>query len=101
MFETNALVARTFFFALFFEFEDTLMTFATEKITDAQHEIKRLQPRTQGLKAVNFNLNILSDQECLIKFRFTKALLCYIANVLPWSYPTEKNRYMCAPVTAL
>jgi hypothetical protein len=56
-----------------------------------------IEPQQQALIRVwsaTFNLNSMSNQECLRKFRFQRADVAYIADLVPWENSQDDHGRM-------
>ena len=65
-----------------------------------RHEIKRIKLRSRFISHVLFNLYALSEKECLENYKFKKADLVHISNMIGWNSRSERNLYRCDPLTA-
>eukprot|EP00171_Calliarthron_tuberculosum_P019568 IDg19568t1 len=67
---------------------------------DATEDMVEIARRTQHICSATFNLNRFSEQQCLIDFRFKRSEIPRIAALCGWTGRTERNGYICDPVTA-
>lgn len=66
-----------------------------------QEEINFLFKRSRHIHAIYFNLNALSEHECVSRYRFQKAHMGLIVQAVGWKAGiTKRNRYRCDPLTA-
>lgn len=74
---------------------------AARRLQHANNDVLLIRIRSLHIAHCSFNLNILSESECLKKFRFTRHELPTIMGIIGWSSGvTERNRYTCDPMTA-
>lgn len=68
---------------------------------NSEQDIKLLTRRSRHVHQVYFNLNILSELECVSKFRFEKRDIGTVVDGINWyEGVTKRSRYRCDPVTA-
>eukprot|EP00171_Calliarthron_tuberculosum_P001206 IDg1206t1 len=66
----------------------------------ALNDMGLIMQRSRTVTCSSFNLNAISDEQCLILFRFTKAEIPRIAHLVDWSSAvTSRNGYVCDPLT--
>lgn len=86
--------------SLSLDLDDEIVLFALAKANREDGEMRRLLERTRHVCGIQFNLNYLSDQECLVDFRFKKTEVGRIANMIGWTGKTERNGYRCDMISA-
>lgn len=86
--------------ALLLELDDELILLALRNERRERLEVRRLKLRSRLIQCTVFNLNALSDQECLENYRFRKADVGRISTLIDWSGRSERNLYRCDPITA-
>ena len=67
-----ALWQKRALLAIFLEVNDDLVRFAIDRAKELQENIEKLKLRMRHVRGVYFNLNELSDHQCLKDFRFKK-----------------------------
>lgn len=86
--------------ALLLELGSEVVALARRNEVRHRNEIRSLKQRSRIISATNFNLNSLSEQECLENYRFKKRDVAYIAEKIGWDGRTQRNIYRLDPLTA-
>lgn len=63
-------------------------------------EVRRLRLCSYFISQVVFSLNVISEEESLENYNFTKHDVVRISYTVNWSGSTERNFYRCDPLTA-
>lgn len=70
-----------------------LYTLAMESVEHREYTLMR--QRSERVRQMTFNLDSISDHQCLTDYRFTKADIRRIANLVNWPEITTRNQYRC------
>ena len=67
----------------------------------ARKEVQQFYRRSRHVSATRFNLNVYSEEQAFLSFRFRPCDNPRIAQAMSWnSGKTKRNRYRCDPLTA-
>lgn len=86
--------------AILLDLDDSIVAYA-QRIQHKYHQdARRLMFRSRLITSVQFNLNALSERECVENFRFKKRDVGRISEMVGWVGVSERNQYRCDPVVA-
>ena len=80
--------------------ENYALLFIVSKWEYVRKDLQKVVSRKRAIRAVYFNLNIFSTEECLRLFSFRQRDLSTVADVLAWSGKIERRRYTASNLTA-
>ena len=83
------------------DLDELLLRFSVNRAHQEYSNIERLKIRTRHVRSVYFNLNVLSDHQCLTDFRFKKKDIGLLCEMVDWPGVTVRNEYRCDRVTAI
>lgn len=86
--------------ALLLELPEQIVLFAAHKAQKEHSNINLILHRSRYLRSTMFNLNALSEMQSLRDFRFKKADVGRLCEMIDWNGPTTRNQYNCHPLTA-
>ena len=87
--------------ALLADVDDVFLLHDSRLLDILAKDRARLCARSSTISSTYFNLNVFSDQESLSLFRFRKAEIGTIADILGWKACRKvRNRYKCDVITA-
>lgn len=81
--------------ALLLELSDNTVLLALREARKHYREVQRLKLRSLHISTVTFNINSLSDRECLEDYRFKKQHIVMLSELIGWSGVSERNMYAC------
>lgn len=81
--------------ALLLELSDNTVLLALRKARKHYREVQRLKLRSLHISTVTFNINSLSDRECLEDYRFKKQHIVMLSELIGWSGVSERKMYAC------
>lgn len=96
----RSLWRRRLHTAVVHDLDDIFVRAAATFIIREDREISKLKLRTRHVQSVYFNINILSDQQCLGDFRFKKQDIGSLCERVGWSGVSHRNEYSCDQITA-
>lgn len=73
---------------------------ATRKANEEYHNIVRMRIRSEEIRAAQFNLNAISDYECLARYWFKRTDVGIISDMINFDEVTARNGYICERLTA-
>lgn len=82
------------------DMDKELVLYAIAQVNRDHGEVGQELQRTGHIFSVVWNLNILSDQECLTDLCFRKAELGRFTHMVVWSGKSERKGYFCDPEKA-
>lgn len=64
-------------------------------------KIKKLHQHTRNIRSTRYNVNILSEHQCLQDYRFKISDISYIASLIDFPEVTTHDEYRCDKMTAI
>lgn len=86
--------------ALLLELSDDTVLLALRQAQKHYREVRRLKLRSRQISGTTFNLNSLSERDCLEDYRFKKQHVAMLSELTSWSCVIERNLYACNPLVA-
>lgn len=85
---------------ILFDIPNEIVLKATTRANDEHKNVMLMRLRTRHVRTSAFNLNLASDHECLVLYRFKKRDIGRIAEMIDFLGVTIRNIYRCTPVQA-
>ncbi|PXF47633.1 hypothetical protein BWQ96_02612 [Gracilariopsis chorda] len=92
---------RHVFLANQLEEDPALLLALWRRFKRAKSDLRNIRDRLHRIRNYTFNINALSEEQCLHDFRFRRNDIGRISRIIGWQlHHTSRNRYQCDAVTA-